>query len=139
MLGRIPRDASLLGHFARAILSEAVSSSRVVCQAAFDELDIQALLEDVLSAFEEAHRKIEAKADIKLEVIAADVMNRLIAMLHFLTCIVSRAGTPPFINFSGVAVLSNMMKTRTRKALQQKQVQKPSRHWSESWSCCTVA
>eukprot|EP00930_Biecheleria_cincta_P042926 TRINITY_DN29538_c0_g1_i1.p1 TRINITY_DN29538_c0_g1~~TRINITY_DN29538_c0_g1_i1.p1 ORF type:complete len:5332 (-),score=1004.55 TRINITY_DN29538_c0_g1_i1:66-16061(-) len=88
-----PNLAPLVEHFSRAILCEAVSVSRGSCNATFDQLNMQGMIEDVKNSFHDTVDKFD-RHDTKPDVIAAELMNKLVSMLHITLCSVFRHGRP---------------------------------------------
>ncbi|CAE7942874.1 unnamed protein product, partial [Symbiodinium necroappetens] len=77
-----PSLSPLVEHFSRTILCEAVSVSRNCCHAAYDQLDLLGMLQDLQDSFEDTVANFERLSDGKLEVAAAELMNKLVALLH---------------------------------------------------------
>lgn len=89
-----PKEAKLVGHFCRAILCESVSISRSVCVGVFPDFDCVDVLEDVVSAFEESYEQMDEEDGKERDVIAAEVLNHLLGMMHMLLVVVFRQKSP---------------------------------------------
>lgn len=96
-LGAHASLAPLVEHFSRTILCEAVSVSRTCCHGAYEQLDLLGMLKDLQECFEDAEADYAAQAleGAKLENTAAELMNKLMALLHVLLCTMFRHGRPP--------------------------------------------
>eukprot|EP00435_Cladocopium_sp_Y103_P040213 s637_g10.t3 len=90
-----PPLAPLVEHFSRTILCQAVSVSRTCCHGAYEQLDLLGMLKDLQDSFEDAVSSFEALEGNKLETTAAELMNKLVALLHVLLCTMFRHGRPP--------------------------------------------
>lgn len=90
-----PALAPLVEHLSRTILCEAVSVSRTCCHGAYEQLDLLGMLKDLQDSFEEAVADFDKLEGNKLEATAAELMNKLVALLHVLLCSMFRHGRPP--------------------------------------------
>lgn len=88
-----PHGARLVVHFSRAILCESTSVSRSVCQSMFPDLDCLSMLHSMTVAFEHAYEKAGKDFD-ELDLMAADVLNNLVGMLHVMLCVIFRQKKP---------------------------------------------
>ncbi|CAJ1411290.1 unnamed protein product, partial [Effrenium voratum] len=84
--------APLVEHFSRTILCEAVSVSRSVCHGAYEQLDLLGMLQDLQDSFEVTVADFDRLDGSKVEVAAAELMNKLVALLHVLLCTMFRHG-----------------------------------------------
>ncbi|CAK9000840.1 Hypothetical protein (Fragment) [Durusdinium trenchii] len=75
--------------------NEAVSVSRTCCHGAYEQLDLLGMLKDLQDSFEEAVADFDKLEGNKLEATAAELMNKLVALLHVLLCSMFRHGRPP--------------------------------------------
>lgn len=89
-----PPLAPLVEHFSRTILCQAVSVSRTCCHGAYEQLDLLGMLKDLQDSFEDAVSNFDALEGNKLETTAAELMNKLVALLHVLLCTMFRHGRP---------------------------------------------
>eukprot|EP00931_Biecheleriopsis_adriatica_P096456 TRINITY_DN7010_c0_g1_i1.p1 TRINITY_DN7010_c0_g1~~TRINITY_DN7010_c0_g1_i1.p1 ORF type:complete len:5389 (-),score=1202.56 TRINITY_DN7010_c0_g1_i1:94-16260(-) len=89
-----PDLAPLVQHFSRAILCEAVSVSRASCNSTFGQLDLLGMLQDLKYSFDDAVQTLEYQST-QTDVMAAELMNKLVAMLHVTLCSVFRHGKAP--------------------------------------------
>lgn len=87
-----PEKARMMAHFARAILAEAVSVSRIVCASVFADFDGLSMLDYVAECFELAVERTTVGRE-RQDVVCAELFNELASLLHVTLCCSFRQGS----------------------------------------------